>query len=203
MDATPPDWDDLLERFGPLAPAAGATRALLAQAARDGRLFRLVVDRDGFGSGDVHIDLLSAVPQALGRGARSSVLWECFYFTGSGPIQQLPRAVRPGWESFGDIPGLPAETRRAGDTSPLETLATVIAEPAPPDWAFELAARDSDVSLRRGVANHARAPGRALAALARDPEKAIRLALARHPNVLPETLAILAAAESAGGDRVS
>jgi len=189
---TTPDWDALVDRFGPLAAAAKAPRAALQKAAGEGRLFRLVVQRDGFGSGEVSIDALACVPSSLAFGAHGSVAWECFFFSTEGVIDGLASAARYGWESFGDVPGLPRDLV-ASARDPDATLSKLLREVETPPWAFALAALDPDAYLRMFVASYQGSPAHALRLLARDPDEDVRLALARHRNTPPEALEILAA----------
>lgn len=185
---TTADWDALVAHAGPLVAASEVSREVLLRAATEGRLFRLVVQRDGYGSGEVSIDVLRSVPTSLGFGAHGAVAWECFLFSAEGALEGIAGAVRYAWESFGDVPGLPTVSRR---DSP-GTLRGLLREAETPPWALRLAAVDRDAYLRMDVVGNADAPPEALALLARDEDEDVRLVLARHPNCPPAALEILA-----------
>jgi hypothetical protein len=180
-------WDDLIARFGPIAEASRAPDDALEQAARDGRLFRVVVQRDGFGSGDVGVDVLATVPASRGLGVHQGVVWNCFFFTSPGAIEGLASAVRFGWESFGDVPGLPHGPPGAPREA-AASLATLLGEREVPEWAFTLAAVDHDRELGLRVATHPLAPPRALDLLVIATDADVRVALARHQATSAATL---------------
>lgn len=185
------DWNALVARFGPIVAAAAVPGASLERAACEGRLFRLVVQRDGHGSGDVSIEVLARAPLSTAFGVADSVAWAYYCFSAAGVIHGLADARCYGWETFADVPGLPGD-EPAPRNEPVATLATLLREADTPEWAFVLAALDRDVYLRMFVAGYDGSPSRALRLLARDPDEDVRLALARHRNTPTEALEILA-----------
>lgn len=185
------DWNALVARFGPIVAAAAVPGASLERAACDGRLFRLVVQRDGYGSGDVSIEVLTRAPLSTAFGVSGSVAWAYYCFSAAGVIDGLADAACYGWETFTDVPGLPGDGS-APRNEPVATLATLLREADIPEWACVLAALDRDVYLRMFVAGYDGSPSRALRLLARDPDEDVRLALARHRNTPTEALEILA-----------